>query len=179
MWQWVQRVNTICRRHPLAFGVAISTYKAVTADVLAQKILEGKEKLDSQRILVFSCFGFFYCGLSQHAIYAVAYPWLVSTLALQQPARAAFQIAIDQVLHLPFFYFPTFYCASGFVQTLTGAASFSPQRIFMQWYSNVWSDVQRGFSFWLLRPIGISGSAQGITWSLEETSRHGCGPVPN
>ena len=106
MWQWARRLNSACQRNALAFGVAISTCKAVTADVLAQKIVEGKEKLDSQRILVFSVFGFFYCGMCQHAIYAVAYPRLVSALTLQQPAKAAFQIVLDQVLHLPFFYFP-------------------------------------------------------------------------
>ena len=113
MSQWVRWLNHVCQRHPLAFGVAVSTGKAVTADVVAQKILEGKEKLDRQRILVFSCFGFFYCGLSQHAIYCVAYPRLVSALALRQPAQAIFQIAVDQVLHIPFFYFPVFYTASG------------------------------------------------------------------
>ena len=113
MSQWVRWLNYVCQRHPLAFGVAVSTGKAVTADVVAQKVLEGKEKLDRQRILVFSCFGFFYCGLAQHAIYCVAYPRLVSALALRQPAQAIFQIAVDQVLHIPFFYFPVFYTASG------------------------------------------------------------------
>eukprot|EP00439_Symbiodinium_sp_Y106_P019731 s637_g2.t1 len=47
----------------------------------------------------------------------------------------------QEVLHIPFFYFPVFYTASGCVQSLTGAASFSPKTIFLQWYSNVWADV--------------------------------------
>ena len=156
MWAWARWVDHVCKRHPLAFGITISTIKAVTADVVAQKIIEGKEKLDRHRLLVFGCFGFFYCGLSQHAIYTVAYPRLVSALALQQPARAIFQIAVDQILHIPFFYFPVFYTASGCVQAFTGAAaSLSLQSIFLQWHSNVWSDVQRCISFWPLGRVWV------------------------
>ena len=63
------RLISIPTKHPLAFGVAISTTKTSVSDLLVQKVVEQKENVDWRRNAAFAAFGCFYLGGVQYALY--------------------------------------------------------------------------------------------------------------
>ena len=123
-------------RWPLASGVAIATVNTVAADTVVQHMVEKKQKHDWQRTAVFFSFGAVYLGGFQYLLYSVMYPrWFTrggpfSALTFRQKladskgqAHVGMQLFVDQFIHVPFIYFPTFYLMQDAMQKGTVSLS--------------------------------------------------------
>ena len=63
------RLKSIPATYPLAFGVVFSGLKTSFSDLLVQKVVEQREKVDWKRNAAFAAFGFVYLGGVQYMIY--------------------------------------------------------------------------------------------------------------
>ena len=119
MWS---RLRQIPIKHPLAFGVVISTFKTSASDLLVQTVVEGKKEIDWKRNAAFATFGCFYLGGVQYAIYVPLFGRLFPNAAsfAAKPIREKIkdvkgltalcgQVFLDQFVHHPLLYFPVFY----------------------------------------------------------------------
>jgi hypothetical protein len=119
MWK---ALSAIPIRHPLAFGVGISTVKTSASDLLVQVVVEKKQEIDWKRNAAFATFGCFYLGGVQYAIYVPLFGRLFPNAAAfaAKPIREKItdvkgiaalcgQVFLDQFIHHPLLYFPVFY----------------------------------------------------------------------
>lgn len=63
------RLKSVPAAYPFAFGVLLSGIKTSFSDLLVQKVVEQREKVDWKRNAAFASFGFFYLGGVQYMIY--------------------------------------------------------------------------------------------------------------
>jgi len=116
------RIGSIPTEHPFAFGVVLSGFKTSFSDLLVQKVVEQREKVDWKRNAAFATFGFIYLGGVQYAIYVPIFgrmfPGAAAFAAKSIPdklkdVRGMFnvsaQVFLDQCVHHPLMYFPAFY----------------------------------------------------------------------
>lgn len=119
MWKNLARIPV---RHPLAFGVGVSTLKTSASDLLVQVVVEQRKEVDWKRNAAFATFGCFYLGGVQYAIYVPLFGRIFPRAAtfaakpLREKLRDAKGIAalfgqvfLDQFVHHPLLYFPAFY----------------------------------------------------------------------
>jgi predicted amino acid-binding ACT domain protein len=124
------KVKSVPARYPFAFGVVLSGFKTSASDLLVQKVVERREKVDWKRNSAFAAFGFIYLGGVQYSIY-------VNLFSKMFPRAAAFaaaplrekvkdakgmfslgaQVFLDQCVHHPLMYFPAFYCTKELVMS--------------------------------------------------------------
>jgi len=115
-------VLRFAKTSPFTFGLAYSCFKTVGCDVLVQKVVEKREKLDWRRTLAFGTFGLFYLGGVQYCLYVPVFTRLfpnaaafaakpvVEKLRDVRGIRDLFsQVFLDQFVHHPLLYFPVFY----------------------------------------------------------------------
>jgi hypothetical protein len=79
------RLKSIPKSYPLAFGIVFSGCKTSFSDLLVQKVVERREKVDWRRNAAFAGFGFFYLGGVQYALYVPIFSRLF-------PGAAAFAL---------------------------------------------------------------------------------------
>jgi len=116
------RARSVPANYPLAFGVFLSGTKTSFSDLLVQKVVERKEKIDWQRNAAFAAFGFVYLGGIQYTLYVPVFGRLFPNAAnfAAKPLREKLkdgpglidlflQTFLDQCIHHPFVYFPAFY----------------------------------------------------------------------
>lgn len=109
-------------KYPMAFGIVLSGFKTSFSDLLVQKVVEQKEKVDWKRNAAFASFGFFYLGGIQYTIYVPIFGRLFPNAARfaakplkdkVKDMRGMFQLGaqtfLDQCVHHPLMYFPAFY----------------------------------------------------------------------
>ena len=119
-------------RHPLALAVGVATVKTAAADILIQTQVEKCEKLDMQRVALFTAFGSCYFGGFQYFLYVKCFSrWFdaarLSKMSLTQIFAAGGatrnnwlkQMGFDLLLHGHFF-FPLYYA---FKIAITGEPS--------------------------------------------------------
>ena len=124
------RLKTIPVEYPFAFGVVISGCKTSCSDLLVQKVVERKEKVDWRRNLAFASFGFIYLGGVQYMLYVPIFgrlfpgtaKFIAKPLAQKlKDTKGLFgtfaQVFIDQCVHHPLMYFPAFYCTKELVMS--------------------------------------------------------------
>ena len=152
----LRQLDAQMRARPLSWGVAISTVKAAGADTFAQTMIEQPSdrerrdwRLDRTRLAVFTTFGFFYMGFWNYALYARIYPWLAQMTTLQGSRSAALQLALDQCVHQPLFYFPCFYFTAACVNAVETGQSVIARDIFDVWKNNVLTDALACAGFWV------------------------------
>jgi len=129
-----RRILKIPARHPLVFGIVYSTAKTGFADYLVQRYVEKKKRIDWTRNLSFSLFGFFYLGAWQYFLYCKIFPNIFSTVSTFAKAswkeklrnrkvikESFLQLVLDQFVHHPWVYFPSFYLCNCLVNG-TGAS---------------------------------------------------------
>jgi len=108
--------------YPLAFGVVLSGCKTSFADLLVQKVIEKKEKIDWRRNAAFAAFGFLYLGGVQYTLYVPIFGRIFPNAAnfaakplkhkvkdVRGILQLGLQTFLDQCIHHPFMYFPAFY----------------------------------------------------------------------
>mmetsp|Transcript_11449 Transcript_11449/g.22809 ORF Transcript_11449/g.22809 Transcript_11449/m.22809 type:complete len:422 (+) Transcript_11449:40-1305(+) len=118
----------IPKTYPLAFGVVFSTFKTSFSDLLVQKTIEKREKIDWRRNAAFATFGCFYLGGVQYGIYVKAFGRLFPTSRTFTSKSVAeklkdkvgmketgYQVFLDQFVHHPLLYFPVFYATKEIV----------------------------------------------------------------
>jgi len=116
------KAKTIPARYPLAFGVVLSGCKTSFSDLLVQKVVERKEKIDWRRNAAFATFGFVYLGGIQYALYVPIFGRLFPNAAkfaskslrdkikdIPGLCNLGLQTFLDQCVHHPLMYFPAFY----------------------------------------------------------------------
>ena len=116
------RLKSFPNDHPFVFGVVVSGVKTSFSDLLVQKVIERKEKVDWKRNMAFASFGFIYLGGVQYAIYVPLFGRIFPGTAtfVSKPLREKVrdtkgilgtmaQVFLDQAVHHPLMYFPAFY----------------------------------------------------------------------
>lgn len=134
---WSRRLltadNPIARfgkRHPFLFQLIICTAKTAACDLLIQKYVERRKKIDWRRNAVFVAFGSLYLGGFQYLIYSMWFPRLFpyARAWADLPLRAKVkdmsgvatmfkQIAADLCIHNPFVYMPVFYVFKSLIKS--------------------------------------------------------------
>lgn len=129
MWKNLAKIPI---KHPLAFGVGISTFKTSASDLLVQVVVEQKKanEIDWKRNAAFATFGCFYLGGVQYMIYVPLFGRLFPNAAkfaakpIREKVRDAKgmaalcgQVFLDQFVHHPLLYFPVFYATREIVMS--------------------------------------------------------------
>ena len=122
------RAKSIPVKYPMAFGVVLSGFKTSFSDLLVQKVVEQREKVDWKRNAAFAAFGFLYLGGVQYTLYVPVFGRLFPNAAafaakpvaqkikdVRGMMNLAAQTFLDQCVHHPLMYFPAFYCTKEFV----------------------------------------------------------------
>lgn len=128
---------TFPKDHPFAFQMMVATGKTMAADLIVQKVAEGKSwsEIDWKRNAIFVVFGFVYLGGFQWYLMVTKYrQWFptmdrFAKLSLAEKMKdtagildACKMVIFDIVVHLPLLYFPTYYTVKEFV----GGSSWNP-----------------------------------------------------
>jgi hypothetical protein len=115
------------------------------ADLFAQKVIEGRENIDWTRHAVFCTFGFAYLGGFQYWLYNVKFTQWCGPITQKfgHKASAPLKTFIDQAIHHPFMYFPTFYA-------IKAKVSGQPMSYAVEKYkSEIWESVKTLWSVWV------------------------------
>lgn len=137
--------NETAKRHPVATGVWTSGLKTSAADAFAQKVLEGREELDWKRHATFCTFGFLYLGGFQYWLYNVKFTQWCGPITSRfgHKASAPIKTFIDQAIHHPFMYFPTFYA-------IKASVAGKPMSYAVDKYkSEIWTSVKTLWTVWV------------------------------
>lgn len=108
----MQYITNIVRKRPVAFSLMSNTCKTVLADVIAQKVIEEKERLDTRRMMIFGTFGFMYLGGWQHFLFNNLFVRAERIMNIHQIPKLyqAYMLTfLDLGVHTPLLYYPTFY----------------------------------------------------------------------
>mmetsp|Transcript_13690 Transcript_13690/g.19576 ORF Transcript_13690/g.19576 Transcript_13690/m.19576 type:complete len:420 (+) Transcript_13690:67-1326(+) len=153
-----QKLSSTPMRYPFAFGVGISTAKTSFSDLLVQKVVEKRERIDWKRNAAFATFGFFYLGGVQYALYVPIFGRMFPNAAsfAAKPLRKKLkdakgmfalisQVLIDQCFHHPFFYFPAFYATKEIV--ISDKPNFT--NALAQYRENMMEDLQALWKIWI------------------------------
>eukprot|EP00040_Diaphanoeca_grandis_P029815 m.175373 g.175373 ORF g.175373 m.175373 type:complete len:274 (+) comp31815_c0_seq1:270-1091(+) len=120
----LSRLNQFTAKHPLVVSVGIAMVKTSLVDLIVQTMHERKKwaEIDWNRNLLFTSFGFWYCGIWQYGVYVIGFARLFPRMGAfaQLSIRAklkdvaglkmlAGQVALDILVINPVLYWPTFY----------------------------------------------------------------------
>lgn len=117
--------NSAAQRAPAVTGIVTTVVKTAAADAFAQLVVEKKDKVDLKRNAMFCGFGFAYLGCWQYVLYAKMFPkWTLSITAIVgQRLTPPVLVFLDQMIHHPILYFPSFYLLRGAMEGQTASAS--------------------------------------------------------
>ncbi|GAB4824103.1 hypothetical protein N2152v2_011149 [Parachlorella kessleri] len=137
--------NNTAQAHPFTTGVITTGLKTSAADFFAQKVIEGRKEIDWTRHAVFVTFGFAYLGGFQYYLYNVKFTqWCGAiTQTFGHRATAPIKTAIDQFIHHPLLYFPTFFAMKAVVsgKPLSTAAD--------KYRAEIWDSLKALWSVWV------------------------------
>ena len=137
------RFDKFVSRNPLLFSIFFATSKNTCADVLIQTQLEGRslDEIDLRRLGTFAIFGTVWVGAAQFTIFNKLLPWAFPGLLAGKFIPAMKSVAFDQMVHMPFFYLPTFYTIRAFAY---GDGPISSEHVwqgFTSWHNNLLEDT--------------------------------------
>ena len=101
------------RSFPLATAFATCFVKGSASDAIAQKQVEGAEKLDWKRNFAFAFFSGAWLGCGQHFTYNVAFTRIFGTGT--DVVTAMKKVIADSTVHVPMVYLPLYYMFKGVV----------------------------------------------------------------
>lgn len=157
------RARTVPAKYPLAFGVVLSGFKTSFSDLLVQKVVERKEKIDWRRNAAFAAFGFVYLGGIQYTLYVPIFGRLFPNAAkfaakpLRQKVKdvrglcnLVLQTFLDQCVHHPLMYFPAFYITKELVMGGRGDGG-KPDisRVLSDYRTNMKEDLLALWKIWV------------------------------
>lgn len=137
--------NSTAQAHPFATGVIFTGLKTSAADIFAQKVIERRENMDWTRHAVFCTFGFAYLGGFQYYLYNIKFTqWCGPiTKTFGHRATAPIKTAIDQFIHHPFLYFPTFFAMKAVVSGKPLSSAVEKYR------TEIWDSVKALWAVWI------------------------------
>lgn len=157
---WVQKVKSVPVKYPMTFGIVLSGLKTSFSDLLVQKVVERKEKVDWKRNAAFATFGFVYLGGVQYVLYVPVFGRLFPHAAkfaakpLAQKVKdvkgilqLAGQTFLDQCVHHPLMYFPAFYITKELVMAKNGRPDIP--RVLSDCRNNMVEDLQALWKIWV------------------------------
>jgi hypothetical protein len=160
------------RTYPFIFQALFATGKTAISDLVVQISIEKKDEIDWKRTAVFAAFGFGYLGMAQWFFYVTCMKRLFpnmgvfATKSLKEKLKdgpglkaLAGQVAFDNFVVTPFFYFPFFYV---FKQSIQGDFNFDAidpvvvlQDAWSKYKFNMKEDLQAMWSLWIPGDIFI------------------------
>ena len=156
------RAKAVPAKYPFAFGVLISGFKTSFSDLLVQKVVNQNEQIDWRRNAAFATFGFIYLGGIQYALYVPIFGRLFPNMAkftakpLKEKLKdipglcnVGLQTFLDQCVHHPLLYFPTFYITKEIV--MGGADGKKPDisRVLTNYRDNMKEDLIALWKIWV------------------------------
>ncbi|KAL4428327.1 hypothetical protein ABPG75_002416 [Micractinium tetrahymenae] len=137
--------NRTAQAYPFTVGVVTTGLKTSAADVFAQKVVEGREDFDWTRHAAFCAFGFAYLGGFQYWLYNIKFTQWCGPLTrtFGHKATAPIKTFIDQGIHHPFVYFPSFFAIKAAVsgQPLSSAVD--------KYQSEIWDSLKALWMVWV------------------------------
>jgi protein Mpv17 len=112
----LRHVNNFMKKRPLLVSVIGNTAKTITADIIAQKVIEKRENIDYRRLGVFGTFGCVYLGGWQYLLFNKVFVRFDNLLKIRRFNKAQVAIALtalDLGVHTPLLYYPSFYTLKG------------------------------------------------------------------
>ncbi|EFJ42322.1 hypothetical protein VOLCADRAFT_107297 [Volvox carteri f. nagariensis] len=137
--------NDTAQKYPMYTGVVTTVIKTSAADLFAQKIVERREEVDWRRHGMFVLFGFGYLGCWQYYLYNDLFVrWCKPITALVgHRGSAPVKTFIDQCIHHPVLYFPSFYTLKGMVEGKPLSESMSEYR------EHLWDNCKALWMIWV------------------------------
>ena len=110
--------NSMAKISPFTTGFLTTGLKTTAADAFAQKVIEKRQDIDWRRNAMFTTFGFFYLGGFQYYLYNVKFvQWApMFKRNFGHYGSAMIQVFLDQFVHHPLLYFPTFYALKATIE---------------------------------------------------------------
>ena len=108
----MQCIVSLLKSRPVTVSLISNTCKTLIADVVAQKIIERKQKLDKRRTAIFTTFGLVYLGGWQHFLFNklfTRFEHMMRMANVSQCNQSMLLTFLDLGIHTPFVYFPAFY----------------------------------------------------------------------
>eukprot|EP00933_Yihiella_yeosuensis_P020932 TRINITY_DN16699_c0_g1_i2.p1 TRINITY_DN16699_c0_g1~~TRINITY_DN16699_c0_g1_i2.p1 ORF type:complete len:258 (-),score=46.38 TRINITY_DN16699_c0_g1_i2:126-899(-) len=154
-----EQITTFPKRRPFATNVIVATVKTSAADLIVQKIAEGKESVDWTRNAAFTAFGFAYLGIGQWFIYVTVFTRLCpnavrfANLSWAEKLKDKAgqidlikQTCLDNFVHYTFIYFPVFYCIKEMINSVSAPPPGAVKEVGKETEGNL---VSRGLSkYW-------------------------------
>lgn len=131
-------LNYFVKKHAFKVGFVTAVVKAVSADIVAQKVIEKREKLDFKRTAVFFCFGALYSGLICNVLYSRIYPAVFATRSTK--LNAILSAACDNFVNSPFIMFPLLYVLKSGGQV---------KEALMKYKQEAWEACQTSWKIWI------------------------------
>lgn len=161
------RLKSVPATYPILFGATFTCTKTCAADLFVQTYVEKKEweDVDFRRTATFAIFGFGYMGVAQYFVYVHLMARLLFPNAAKFAAKSLkdkmkdrqgikdlfSQVAIDQIVHLPFVFYPCYYftkCA--IMERPVGHEDDSLLGLtFYKWKTNFFDDLKTSCVIWI------------------------------
>lgn len=149
LWQQCASVahnfNAIAKAKPVVTGLAVTVAKTSAADMVAQKVVEQKSEIDWKRHAMFASFGLVYLGGFQYWLYNRLFTQICApiTATFGHKGVAPIKTFLDQGIHHPFVYFPSFYALKGVIEQ-------EPLQTSMRKYrEHLYEDCKSLWSIWI------------------------------
>ncbi|KAL3147315.1 hypothetical protein ABBQ32_002800 [Trebouxia sp. C0010 RCD-2024] len=135
------------KKHPFPTAFFTSGIKTSAADLIAQKVVEGKEEMDWTRHAAFVCFGFGYLGGMQYYLYNVKFVQWCGGITAQvgHVGVAPLKVFMDQAIHHPFMYFPAFYTVKSIVERQPHPL----EHAYNKWRNEIWDSCKTLWCLWV------------------------------
>ena len=160
--QFWSKAKEVPAKYPFMFGVVLSGTKTSVVDLLVQKVVEKKEKIDWKRNAAFATFGFVYLGGVQYFIYVPLFGRLFPNAAkfAAKPLKEkikdvkgirslGMQIFLDQCVHHPLSYFPVFYITKELIMSASTGDEPDFSRSFDNYRKNIKEDMIALWKIWV------------------------------
>lgn len=137
--------NNAAKKNPATVGIITTVIKTSAADAFAQLAVERKSELDWKRNGLFTAFGMTYLGMWQYQLYARLFPaWTPAITRLVGPTFIAPALVfLDQAVHHPLLYFPSFYLLRGAIEGSPVSSSLS------KCYDDMYENLTALWTIWV------------------------------
>jgi len=108
--------NRSLNSRPLLTNCVTGAALAFFGDVVCQKVVERQDQFSWRRALSVSTFGFFYNGGVCFLVYPLYRRMLPKYFLRTSKLEGVGSTCIDNFIHTPFFYIPSFFVATGILQ---------------------------------------------------------------
>ena len=108
--------SKIMKSHPLFTNMVVGSALGLTGDIVCQSLIEEKETIDKIRLFSLTTFCTFYHGLVNPIIYK-SYQNIIPKFLQTSSIRYGLACTtVDNLIHVPFIYTPTFFLSTNLLQ---------------------------------------------------------------